>query len=495
FYLLSPRALPIRLISPFATSIVASYNLVNETTEKYTAPHSLLFDTYASQGNTFFAGSDSEVCVFDVGRNGSGPVSRMPTIPSKRKKAVGGGVGMKGIISTLGMSGEGILAAGTFSRWVGLYDSGGRGGTVGVFELQSHKPSPTLSASSNEHEGQGTGKGITQLLWSPCARYLCAAERGTDGLGVWDIRGTGRRLAWLAGRKAKTMQRLGVHVTEGGEVWAGGTDGVVKVWESLGRREGSVDADWGFKAHEDVVVGVGVHPAGSVLASCSGQRRYTGEVGSRGLESEGRGSGSGSGSDSSASSSSSSSSERGSSMEAEAEHEPEPDGRRWQMEVERASEAAGLAVSLEISLGERAPSRISKPSYAKPSTTSSTSTAQFKFISSSFGHSASNRMTTALKSIKSLAPLLDRILVQRIKAETKTAGGIFLPESAVKELNEAKVLAVGPGGLDKEGKRVTPSVAPGDKVLIPQYGGSPVKVGDEEYALFRDHELLAKINE
>ena len=76
--------------------------------------------------------------------------------------------------------------------------------------------------------------------------------------------------------------------------------------------------------------------------------------------------------------------------------------------------------------------------------------------------------TTALKSIKSLAPLLDRILVQRIKAETKTASGIYLPESSVKELNEARVLAVGPGGLDKEGKRVAPSVTPGDKVLIPQ---------------------------
>ncbi|KAI9794426.1 MAG: 10 kDa heat shock protein [Peltula sp. TS41687] len=104
-------------------------------------------------------------------------------------------------------------------------------------------------------------------------------------------------------------------------------------------------------------------------------------------------------------------------------------------------------------------------------------------------------MTTALKSIRSVAPLLDRILVQRIKAETKTASGIFLPESSVKELNEAKVLAVGPGGLDREGKRVQPSVAPGDKVLIPQFGGSPIKVGDEEYHLYRDHELLAKINE
>jgi len=104
-------------------------------------------------------------------------------------------------------------------------------------------------------------------------------------------------------------------------------------------------------------------------------------------------------------------------------------------------------------------------------------------------------MSTTLKSIKSLAPLLDRVLVQRIKAEAKTASGIFLPESSVKELNEAKVLAVGPGGISKDGKRIEPSVQPGDKVLIPQYGGSPVKVGEEEYALFRDHELLAKINE
>lgn len=60
------------------------------------------------------------------------------------------------------------------------------------------------------------------------------------------------------------------------------------------------------------------------------------------------------------------------------------------------------------------------------------------------------------------------MLVQRIKAESKTAGGIFLPETAVKELNEAKVLAVGPGGLDKDGKRVACGVKAGDRVLIPQ---------------------------
>jgi chaperonin GroES len=122
---------------------------------------------------------------------------------------------------------------------------------------------------------------------------------------------------------------------------------------------------------------------------------------------------------------------------------------------------------------------------------------------------------SAIKTIKSLAPLLDRVLVQRLKPDAKTATGIFLPETAVKELNEAKVLAVGPGAYDKEGKRVAVSVQPGDKVLIPQvgqesrmemwrygsiltpwqFGGSPIKVGEDEYSLFRDYELLAKINE
>lgn len=77
------------------------------------------------------------------------------------------------------------------------------------------------------------------------------------------------------------------------------------------------------------------------------------------------------------------------------------------------------------------------------------------------------RQSTSIRSIKSLVPLLDRVLVQRIKAEAKTASGIYLPESSVKELNEAKVLAVGPGGLDKEGKRIPMGVQTGDRVLIP----------------------------
>ena len=150
---------------------------------------------------------------------------------------------MKGIISALGLGGEGLLAAGTFSRWVGLYDAYGRGDTVGVFEVRGDG-------------GEGGGRGITQVLWSVCGRFLCIVERGSEGIGVWDVRGTGRQLAWLGGRCAMTNQRLGVEVV-GGEVWAGGTDGMVRVWEELGMREGLVNPGWEFRAHEGICSRIG----------------------------------------------------------------------------------------------------------------------------------------------------------------------------------------------------------------------------------------------
>lgn len=100
---------------------------------------------------------------------------------------------------------------------------------------------------------------------------------------------------------------------------------------------------------------------------------------------------------------------------------------------------------------------------------------------------------SAIKSFKNVVPLLDRILVRRAKAETKTASGIFIPEKNVEKLNEAEVLSVGPGALDKNGSRIPLSVKAGDRVLIPPFGGSAIKVGDEDLVLFRDHEILAKV--
>ncbi|KAF9446081.1 Cpn10-domain-containing protein [Macrolepiota fuliginosa MF-IS2] len=100
------------------------------------------------------------------------------------------------------------------------------------------------------------------------------------------------------------------------------------------------------------------------------------------------------------------------------------------------------------------------------------------------------------RSIKSVIPLLDRVLVQRFKPETKTATGIFLPSSATSSpLPEATVIAVGPGARDKSGSLIPPNVKAGDRVLLPGWGGNPIKVGEEEYYLFKDSEILAKIQE
>ncbi|WWC69369.1 uncharacterized protein I206_103308 [Kwoniella pini CBS 10737] len=105
-------------------------------------------------------------------------------------------------------------------------------------------------------------------------------------------------------------------------------------------------------------------------------------------------------------------------------------------------------------------------------------------------------MSATFKSIRSLQPLLDRVLVQRFKAETKTATGLFLPSSSTSSpLPEATVIAVGPGAPNKEGVVSPVSVQVGDRVLLPGWGGSPIKVGEEEYHLFKDAEILAKINE
>ncbi|KAI0050489.1 hsp10-like protein [Auriscalpium vulgare] len=100
------------------------------------------------------------------------------------------------------------------------------------------------------------------------------------------------------------------------------------------------------------------------------------------------------------------------------------------------------------------------------------------------------------KSIKAVIPLLDRVLVQRFKPETKTASGIFLPSSTTTSpLPEATVIAVGPGAPNKEGKVVPTTVKTGDRVLLPGWGGNSIKVGEDEYFLFKDSEILAKIQE
>ena len=96
----------------------------------------------------------------------------------------------------------------------------------------------------------------------------------------------------------------------------------------------------------------------------------------------------------------------------------------------------------------------------------------------------------ASQAARRLIPLLDRVLVKRIEAPSKSIGGVLLPESAQSKLNEGIVLSVGPGKRDKDGALLPMGVKVDDKVLLPQYGGNEVTIDDEEVVLFRDDDIL-----
>ena len=90
-------------------------------------------------------------------------------------------------------------------------------------------------------------------------------------------------------------------------------------------------------------------------------------------------------------------------------------------------------------------------------------------------------------------PLGDRVVVRRVKEEQKTAGGIIIPETAQEKPQEGEIVAVGPGALDDNGKRVAPEVKPGDFVLFGKWSGTEVKVDGEELVVMREEDVMAVI--
>ncbi|MBL7223100.1 MAG: co-chaperone GroES [Candidatus Brocadiae bacterium] len=87
-------------------------------------------------------------------------------------------------------------------------------------------------------------------------------------------------------------------------------------------------------------------------------------------------------------------------------------------------------------------------------------------------------------------PLGDRILIERLEAEGTTAGGIVLPDAAKEKPKQGKVLAVGDGVLGDDGQRIPLQVKVGDTVLFGSYAGTEVTLGDEEYLIMRQDDVL-----
>jgi chaperonin GroES len=93
-----------------------------------------------------------------------------------------------------------------------------------------------------------------------------------------------------------------------------------------------------------------------------------------------------------------------------------------------------------------------------------------------------------------IRPLHDRILVKRLEEENKTSGGLFIPDSAKEKPIQAKVIAVGAGKRDKDGKIIPLDVKAGDKVLFSKYSGSEIKIDGDEHLILREDDLLAVLD-
>ncbi len=93
-----------------------------------------------------------------------------------------------------------------------------------------------------------------------------------------------------------------------------------------------------------------------------------------------------------------------------------------------------------------------------------------------------------------IKPLGQRVLVERVEAESKTAGGLFLPDTAKEKPQEAIVRAIGTGGRDKDGKEISFHVAVNDRVLITKYGGTEIVVDGTTYTIISESDILAVID-
>lgn len=278
---------PINIHTP-----ITSYKLINHLTEAITAPLSL---AYSPTGTHFFAGGQSTISTFDLTHTDN-PIHTIPTIPSKRSKLKGGGRGFKGTIAALSVSPcASLLAAGARTRHIGIYDPLS-GAAVTQFAL------PRTADLSHMRTGDQAlmGAGVSSLKWSPCGSYLYVAERMSDVLLIYDVRNFALALGCCVGRRALTKQKLGFDVWGAGagvydsgthEVWAGGTDGRVRVWKDPYLKEGAIEADEVVGADDGEgtpVVSTLVHASGSLAVTAHGSLDVDGGDGRGGIARGGR---------------------------------------------------------------------------------------------------------------------------------------------------------------------------------------------------------------
>ena len=92
-----------------------------------------------------------------------------------------------------------------------------------------------------------------------------------------------------------------------------------------------------------------------------------------------------------------------------------------------------------------------------------------------------------------IVPLGDRVVLKRAEAEETTAGGIVLPDAAQNKPQQGEVVAVGDGHVNSKGERIALTVKEGDKVIFTSYAGDEINIGDEDYLLLRESDIMATV--
>ena len=91
-------------------------------------------------------------------------------------------------------------------------------------------------------------------------------------------------------------------------------------------------------------------------------------------------------------------------------------------------------------------------------------------------------------------PLGDRVLVKRVEEESKTKGGIIIPDTAKEKPQEGEVLAVGPGGRDEDGDYIAMDVKPGDRILFGKWSGTEVKIDGDDLIIMKESDILGVLD-
>jgi chaperonin GroES len=92
-------------------------------------------------------------------------------------------------------------------------------------------------------------------------------------------------------------------------------------------------------------------------------------------------------------------------------------------------------------------------------------------------------------------PLHDRVVIERVDAEAKTAGGVIIPDTAKEKPQQGKVIAVGPGGRDENGKLIPIDVKVGDRILFGKWSGTEVKIDAREYLIMNESDIMGVLVE